>query len=55
LNSMTVGENVALPLVEHTNLDPKIIEMMVKMKMEKIFIFLGHLVKGLIIRDQLRI
>jgi len=34
LNSMTVGENVALPLVEHTNLDPKIIEMMVKMKME---------------------
>ena len=34
LNSMTVGDNVALPLVEHTNLDPKIIRMIVKMKLE---------------------
>lgn len=34
LNSMTVGENVALPLVEHTNLDRKIIRMIVKMKLE---------------------
>ncbi|MBI1388654.1 MAG: ATP-binding cassette domain-containing protein [bacterium] len=33
-NSMTVGENVALPLVEHTDLDPKIIKMIVKMKLE---------------------
>ena len=33
-NSMTVGENVALPLVEHTNLDPKIINIIVKMKLE---------------------
>ncbi|RJP31094.1 MAG: ABC transporter ATP-binding protein [Candidatus Omnitrophota bacterium] len=33
-NSMTVGENVALPLVEHTNLDSKIIRMIVKMKLE---------------------
>jgi phospholipid/cholesterol/gamma-HCH transport system ATP-binding protein len=33
-NSMTVGENVALPLVEHTDLDPKIIRMIVKMKLE---------------------
>ena len=33
-NSMTVGENVALPLVEHTDLDQKIIRMIVKMKLE---------------------
>jgi phospholipid/cholesterol/gamma-HCH transport system ATP-binding protein len=33
-NSMTVGENVALPLKEHTELDDKIIEIMVKMKLE---------------------
>ncbi|MBZ0257798.1 ABC transporter ATP-binding protein, partial [bacterium] len=33
-NSMTVGENVALPLVEHTDLDSKIIKMIVKMKLE---------------------
>ena len=33
-SSMTVGENVALPLREHTDLDDKIIEMMVKMKLE---------------------
>lgn len=34
LNSLTVGENVALPLVEHTRLDPKIIGIIVKMKLE---------------------
>ncbi len=34
LNSLTVGENVALPLVEHTQLDPKIISIIVKMKLE---------------------
>ncbi len=33
-NSMTVGDNVALPLREHTKLDEKIIQMMVKMKLE---------------------
>lgn len=33
-NSMTVGDNVALPLVEHTQLDAKIIRMVVKMKLE---------------------
>lgn len=33
-NSMTVGENVALPLVEHTDLDEKIIRMIVKIKLE---------------------
>ena len=33
-SSMTVGENVALPLREHTDLDEKIISMIVKMKLE---------------------
>ncbi|MEO0513238.1 MAG: ABC transporter ATP-binding protein [Planctomycetota bacterium] len=33
-NSMTVAENVALPLVEHTNLDREIIEIQVKIKLE---------------------
>jgi phospholipid/cholesterol/gamma-HCH transport system ATP-binding protein len=33
-NSMTVGENVALPLREHTQLDDNIIKIMVKMKLE---------------------
>jgi phospholipid/cholesterol/gamma-HCH transport system ATP-binding protein len=32
LNSISVGENVALPLQEHTNLSPDIIDIMVKMK-----------------------
>lgn len=32
LNSITVGENVALPLQEHTNLAPDIMDIMVKMK-----------------------
>ncbi len=32
LNSITVGENVALPLQEHTSLSPDIIDIMVKMK-----------------------
>ncbi len=32
LNSMTVGENVALPLQEHTDLSPEIMDIMVKMK-----------------------
>ncbi len=33
-NSMTVAENVALPLQEHTMLDPNIIEIQVKIKLE---------------------
>ncbi len=33
-NSMSVAENVALPLHEHTDLDPTTIEIMVKIKLE---------------------
>lgn len=33
-NSLTVGENVALPLKEHTDLDPEIIRLIVKVKLE---------------------
>ena len=33
-NSMTVGENVALPLREHTNLDEDTIEIIVRIKLE---------------------
>ncbi len=33
-NSMTVAENVALPLQEHTDLNPEIIAIQVKMKLE---------------------
>ena len=32
--SMTVGENIALPLQEHSRVDPSLIEMVVKMKLE---------------------
>ena len=35
-NSMTVGENVALPLREHTDLDDDTIEIMVKIKLEQV-------------------
>lgn len=34
LNSMTVGENIALPIREHTGLDENIIKIIVKMKLE---------------------
>jgi len=34
--SMTVGENVALPLHEHTQLDPSTIEIMVRLKLEEV-------------------
>lgn len=34
--SMTVGENVALPLNEHTNLDPSTIEIMVRLKLNEV-------------------
>ena len=33
-NSMTVGENIALPLREHTDLDENIIKIIVKLKLE---------------------
>ncbi len=32
--SMTVGENIALPLRQHSDVDPSLIEMIVKMKLE---------------------
>jgi phospholipid/cholesterol/gamma-HCH transport system ATP-binding protein len=34
--SMTVGENVALPLNEHTDLDPATIEIMVRLKLNEV-------------------
>jgi len=34
LSSMTIGENVRLPLREHTNLDEKTMDIMVRMKLE---------------------
>jgi phospholipid/cholesterol/gamma-HCH transport system ATP-binding protein len=36
MQSLTVGENVALPIVEHSRLDPGIIDLMVKMKLEMV-------------------
>ena len=33
-NSMTIAQNVALPLHEHTQLDPTVIDIMVKIKLE---------------------
>ncbi|MFC1588162.1 ABC transporter ATP-binding protein, partial [Planctomycetota bacterium] len=35
-NSMTIGENVSLPLRQHTQLDEDTIEIMVKMKLEQV-------------------
>lgn len=35
-NSMTLGENIALPLREHTSLSEDVIEIMVKMKLEMV-------------------
>ncbi len=35
-NSMTIGENVALPLREHTKLEDRIIQIMVNMKLESV-------------------
>jgi phospholipid/cholesterol/gamma-HCH transport system ATP-binding protein len=34
--SMTVGENVALPLLEHTQLDPATIEIMIRLKLNEV-------------------
>lgn len=34
LQSLTVGENVALPLIENSEVDPEIVDLVVKMKLE---------------------
>jgi len=36
IGSMTVGENVALPLREHTNLEESTIEVMVRIKLQQV-------------------
>lgn len=36
LGSLTIGENVALPLVEHTKLDPSTIRIMTRLKLEHV-------------------
>jgi phospholipid/cholesterol/gamma-HCH transport system ATP-binding protein len=36
LQSLTVAENVALPLVEHASLDPNLVDLVVKMKLEQV-------------------
>jgi len=36
LNSLTVEENVALPLIEHTELEPAIIQIIVALKLEQV-------------------
>jgi phospholipid/cholesterol/gamma-HCH transport system ATP-binding protein len=36
IGSMTVGENIMLPLIEHTTLDPSTIEVMVRIKLEQV-------------------
>jgi len=35
-NSMTVAENVALPLLEHSDVDPRVIDIIVTMKLEQV-------------------
>ena len=35
-NSMTVGENVALPLIEHSSLDRSVVDIIVMMKLEQV-------------------
>ena len=34
LQSLTVGENISLPLIENSHVDPEIVELVVKMKLE---------------------
>ena len=36
IGSMSVGENIALPLIEHTTLNPSTIEVMVRIKLEQV-------------------
>lgn len=50
-NSMTVGENVALPLREHTDLEQAIIDIIVKVKLELVGLtgfehFMPHRISG---------
>jgi len=50
-NSMTVGENVALPLREHTDLSEEIIQIIVKVKLELVGLtgfeeFMPHQISG---------
>ena len=47
LSSMTVGENVQLPLREHTNLDEKTMDIMARMKLE-----VGNLITFYNLEDQ---
>jgi len=35
-NSMTVGENVALPMLEHSSVDPSVVDIVVTMKLEQV-------------------
>ncbi len=34
--SMTVGENVALPLLEHTQMEPSTVEIFVRLKLDQV-------------------
>lgn len=50
-NSMTVGENVAVPLKEHTSLSPEIIKIIVRVKLELVGLtgfddFMPHQISG---------
>lgn len=36
IGSMTVGENIALPLLEHSHLEPSTVEVMVRIKLEQV-------------------
>ncbi|HQB94007.1 MAG TPA: ABC transporter ATP-binding protein [Candidatus Omnitrophota bacterium] len=50
-NSMTVGENVAVPLKEHTDLSPEIIKIIVRVKLELVGLtgfedFMPHEISG---------
>jgi phospholipid/cholesterol/gamma-HCH transport system ATP-binding protein len=36
IGSLTVGENIALPLLEHTALEPSTVEVMVRIKLEQV-------------------
>ncbi len=53
INSLTVGENIALPIREHTGLDDNIVRIMVKMKLELVGLrdfedlYPGHLSGGM--------
>ena len=49
LDYLTVEENVALPLTEHTDLDPKIVSILVKMKLSLVGMQeYGHLMPSML-------